>query len=367
MHSGHYIAYICPKADNEWFKFNDEVVTKCPASDAIEENFGDGCRSTNAYMLVYIKTSCVPEILRDVTEADVGNKELIECEITKEIEELANQHRFYEVIVFTSNALQNDKNLKKSKYLFDPNCGHSFFIEKEKDSNDLYKLLLEGFSAKSLVLWLLNIKKESIRTCDMQSFRDKPLKKLCNKDQVHLYVEPLSFSSEPFEKSKQALIFIKEYAAVSTRLIFHTHRYFMLKETVADLQAFIKNALGYDGSTANIAIIVEKGSDEQYSCRKCDPKQTISEIATKFQDTHSAMVVFEIIDIGGRSMYIQFTGAKNSSKGGHPSAELKRIENGIDVIVESDVGEGYVDRQFSPSDLLLDIVESLCAVQVSFD
>lgn len=365
LHSGHYIAYICPKADGKWFKFNDEVVTKCPASDAIEENFGNGCRSTNAYMLVYIKTSCAPEILRDVSEADVGDKALIECEITKELEELANRHRYYEAIVFTSHTLQNAKNLKKGKYLFDPNCGQSFFIEKEKDLNDLYQLLLDAFQVKSVVLWLLNIRKKSIRSCNLQSFCDKPLKKLCNKDQVHFFVDilPLEDSSMcPIDSNKLALIFIKEYASTSKSLIFHTHRYFMLKETVADLQAFIKNDLGYDISTARIAIIVEKGSDEQYSCRECDPKQSISEICTN----HSAMVVFEIVDYGGRSKFIQCAADKNSPKGGSPLAEAKRIENGIHVSVQNEAGEEYMDRQFSPSDLLMNIVEKLSAVQVSF-
>lgn len=373
MHSGHYIAYICPKADGKWFKFNDEIVTKCPARDAIEENFGDDLRSTNAYMLVYMKTSIVQQLLREVTEADVGDKTLIEGEITKEIEELANQDRFYEVLVFTSHALQNNINLHRGKYLFDPKCGQPFFIEKEKHLNDLHAVLLEQLRVKSLVLWLLNVKKKSIRTCDLQSFGDKPLKQLCNKDQVHFYVELSSLEDPstvpftvPFDSSKMALIFFKEYASMSKRLVFHTVGYFMLKQTVADLQTFIKHYMHYDGSAANIAIIAEKGSDEQCKCRECDPKQSISEIATKFCDTHSAMVVFEFVAIGGRSQYIR-NGVENSSKGGQASAEVEeRIENGIQVSVENDAGEGYVDRQFSPTDQLLMIVECLSFIQVSF-
>lgn len=365
MHSGHYIAYICPKANNEWYKFNDEVVTKCRANDAIKGNFGDDCQSTNAYMLVYIKTSCVQEILRDVTEADVGDKALIECEISKEIEELANQHKFYEVISFTSDALANDSKLKKGKFLFDPKHGQSFFIEKEKNLCDLYNVLVEGLNAQPLVLWLLNVRKQTIRSCDMESFSEKPLKKLCNKDQVHFFVEPAP--SKPFEKNKQAIIFIKEYVSLSKSLVFHMHHYIMLKATVADLQTVIKDSMVYDGSAANIAIIVEKGCDEQYSCRKCNPRELISEIVTKTQDTHSAMVVFEIVDqIVGRSKYIQITGETNSLKRGQAPAKVDRIENGIDVIVQNDVGEEYVHREFNPSDQLFDIVDYLSQVQVSF-
>lgn len=369
LNSGHYYAYICPKADGEWYKFNDEIVTKCSDSDAIQENFGDGYRSTNAYMLVYIKTSCVQEILQDVSEADVCDMALIERELTKEIEELANQHKFYEVITFTSSMLQNDNKLKKGEYLFDPKRGQSFFIEKEKSLSDLYDLLRNELRTESLTLWLLNVKKGVIRMCDMQSLFDKPLNKLCNKDKVHFYAELPSFEDppkDPFQKNKHTLIFIKEYDPITKRLIFHTHQYFMLSGTVAEIQEFIKYDIRYDGSADDIAIIVEKGIGEQYSCCECDRYQSISKVATKFSDTYSAFVVFEIVNHGRRPKYIQFAGVKNSSKQGQQSV-VEEVENGIDVNVKNDTGEEYVQRKYSPSDLLLSVVQYLSTIQVSFD
>lgn len=321
-------------------------------------------------MLVYIKTSCIQEILQDISEDDVDSRELIQCELTKEIEELANQHKFYEIIVFTPSLLQNNTNMKRSQYLFDSNRGLTFYIEKEKNFGDLNELLFKELCTKedhSLALWMVNIKKHSIRMCDVQSFLDKPLSKTCNKDRVHFYVEILSLKNPTmeFQTNKHALIFIKEYDFISGRLIFHTHRYFMLSETVADLQAFIKDHIKYDGDTKNIAIVVEKGAGDQHSCREWEAKHPISKIATKFSDTHSAMVVFEIIDQNRTPKYIQIAFGENSSKPKRESI-AQDIENGIHVDVKNDDTDGYyVNQTFSPSSPLSNIVDCISNVQVS--
>ncbi|XP_055301316.1 ubiquitin carboxyl-terminal hydrolase 7-like [Sitodiplosis mosellana] len=83
--SGHYMAYVCPKADGKWLKVNDETVTKCSLKDAVEENFGnDNANTTNAYFLVYIKESCIPNILRDIAVDEVVSLDLIKAEMSKQ-------------------------------------------------------------------------------------------------------------------------------------------------------------------------------------------------------------------------------------------------------------------------------------------
>lgn len=78
-HGGHYVVFINPKLDGKWFKFDDEVVSRCSKKDAINNNFGGNSsdeltfrHSTNAYMLVYVrdsqKTKC---IINDVIRADI--------------------------------------------------------------------------------------------------------------------------------------------------------------------------------------------------------------------------------------------------------------------------------------------------------
>ena len=61
-YGGHYVAYINPKGDGKWFKFDDDVVSICSKKEAIYSNYGGSNEDngfikscTNAYMLVYIR------------------------------------------------------------------------------------------------------------------------------------------------------------------------------------------------------------------------------------------------------------------------------------------------------------------------
>lgn len=62
-HGGHYVVFINPNGDGKWCKFDDDVVSCCNKTDAIDNNFGGNDEevpikhSTNAYMLVYIRDS----------------------------------------------------------------------------------------------------------------------------------------------------------------------------------------------------------------------------------------------------------------------------------------------------------------------
>lgn len=62
----------------KWFKFDDEVVSRCTKKDAIMNNFGGNSsdditfrHSSNAYMLVYIRDSCKEDILQQVDKVDI--------------------------------------------------------------------------------------------------------------------------------------------------------------------------------------------------------------------------------------------------------------------------------------------------------
>lgn len=77
-HGGHYVVFINPKLDNKWFKFDDEVVSRCSRKDAITANFGGSQsdeftfrHSTNAYMLVYVRDSHKQVVLSELKKADI--------------------------------------------------------------------------------------------------------------------------------------------------------------------------------------------------------------------------------------------------------------------------------------------------------
>jgi ubiquitin carboxyl-terminal hydrolase 7 len=77
-HGGHYVVFINPKLNGNWFKFDDEVVSRCLKKDAISANFGGTQsddltfrHSTNAYMLVYVRDSQKDIVLSDITKAEI--------------------------------------------------------------------------------------------------------------------------------------------------------------------------------------------------------------------------------------------------------------------------------------------------------
>ncbi|MCD9646609.1 CSN-associated deubiquitinating enzyme Ubp12, partial [Datura stramonium] len=89
VHGGHYYAFIRPTLSNQWYKFDDERVTKEDAKKALEEQYGGeeellptnpGFNNTpfkftkysNAYMLVYIRESDKEKIMCTVDQKDIA-------------------------------------------------------------------------------------------------------------------------------------------------------------------------------------------------------------------------------------------------------------------------------------------------------
>ncbi|KAK9156956.1 hypothetical protein Scep_003530 [Stephania cephalantha] len=102
VHGGHYYAYIRPTLSDQWFKFDDERVTKEDIKRALEEQYGGeeelpqtnpGFNNTpfkftkysNAYMLVYIRESDKEKIICNVDEKDIA--EHLRIRLKKEQEE----------------------------------------------------------------------------------------------------------------------------------------------------------------------------------------------------------------------------------------------------------------------------------------
>jgi ubiquitin carboxyl-terminal hydrolase 7 len=78
---GHYVAFINPKLDANWFKFDDDVVSCCSKDDAINANFGDNeserfafRHSTSAYKLVYVRDSFKNVVLSDMSKSDIPDQ-----------------------------------------------------------------------------------------------------------------------------------------------------------------------------------------------------------------------------------------------------------------------------------------------------
>ncbi|OLL21788.1 Ubiquitin carboxyl-terminal hydrolase 21 [Neolecta irregularis DAH-3] len=92
LHGGHYYALVKPDKDGQWFKYDDDRVTRATMAEVFDDNFGgDGPlsantqslmrhtfnrnitnkRYSNAYMLVYIREHYIDKVLSPVTENDI--------------------------------------------------------------------------------------------------------------------------------------------------------------------------------------------------------------------------------------------------------------------------------------------------------
>lgn len=169
MHSGendsggHDAVYINPHGDGNWFKFHDDIVYPVSKEEAVDNNFGNSqCpsagRRANAYMLSYIRSSSLDEILCEVTQDDIpeclkvkfSEERRIEAQRKKESNEA---HLYMDVQVLTEDSfskwsghdLFNTKNVKPV----------NFKIRKNETLENATKIIAEsfGYEAMQCHLW----------------------------------------------------------------------------------------------------------------------------------------------------------------------------------------------------------------------
>ncbi|KAH8955667.1 hypothetical protein BDL97_08G152600 [Sphagnum fallax] len=108
VHGGHYYAFIRPTLSDQWYKFDDERVTKEEVKRALEEQYGGeeelpqtnpGFNNTlfkftkysNAYMLVYIREADKDKVVCNVDEKDIADH--LQIRLKKEQEEKVRKRK----------------------------------------------------------------------------------------------------------------------------------------------------------------------------------------------------------------------------------------------------------------------------------
>ena len=116
---GHYVTYLNPNCDDNWFKFDDEIVFRCSKEEAIDNNFG-GQREhhnnrfcTNAYMLVYICENDMEDTIRTVSEEDIPQYLHQRIEEEKQVEaqkrkERQEAHLYMRIDVYTDKQFEHN-------------------------------------------------------------------------------------------------------------------------------------------------------------------------------------------------------------------------------------------------------------------
>ncbi|XWS56120.1 hypothetical protein CRYUN_Cryun09bG0059200 [Craigia yunnanensis] len=157
VHGGHYYAFIRPTLSDQWYKFDDERVTKEDVKRALEEQYGGeeelpqtnpGFNNTpfkftkysNAYMLVYIRESDKDKIICNVDEKDIA--EHLRIRLKKEQEDKEDKRRYKaQAHLYTIIKVARDEDLLeqigKDIYfdLVDHDKVRSFRIQKQTPFN----------------------------------------------------------------------------------------------------------------------------------------------------------------------------------------------------------------------------------------
>ncbi|KAI3512031.1 hypothetical protein L1887_19194 [Cichorium endivia] len=157
VHGGHYYAFIRPTLSDQWFKFDDERVTKEDLKRALDEQYGGEeelpqtnpgynnapfkfTKYSNAYMLVYIRESDKEKIICDVDEKDIA--EHLRIRLKKEQEEKEDKRRYKAqahlyTIIKVAREVDLLEQMGKDIYfdLVDHEKVHSFRIQKQMPFN----------------------------------------------------------------------------------------------------------------------------------------------------------------------------------------------------------------------------------------
>ncbi|TKY53566.1 Ubiquitin carboxyl-terminal hydrolase 12 [Spatholobus suberectus] len=129
VHGGHYYAYIRPTLSNQWFKFEDERVTKEDTKRALEEQYGGEeelphsnpgfnnspfkfTKYSNAYMLVYVRESDKDKIICNVDEKDIAEHLRVRLKKEQEEKELRRKEKS-EAHLYTIIKVARDKDLRE--------------------------------------------------------------------------------------------------------------------------------------------------------------------------------------------------------------------------------------------------------------
>ncbi|KAK7207041.1 cysteine proteinase [Myxozyma melibiosi] len=139
LNAGHYYALLKPEKEGDWYKFDDDRVTRATLKEVLDENYGEDLkdsnnnsntnglvghypmrqfnkfslkRHSNAYMLVYLRKSRVDNLLAPLKEEDTPQhiSESLEREQREEEarrKEREEQHLFMHVLVMSTRQFVN--------------------------------------------------------------------------------------------------------------------------------------------------------------------------------------------------------------------------------------------------------------------
>uniref|UniRef100_T1GTK6 ubiquitinyl hydrolase 1 n=1 Tax=Megaselia scalaris TaxID=36166 RepID=T1GTK6_MEGSC len=247
-HGGHYVVYINPKADGKWCKFDDDVVSSCSKTEAIEHNYGgvddemaiNAKHCSNAYMLVYIQlTQRLNEEKRlEIARRKERNESTLVIHVNVILEE-----------VFESHAGPELYDLDHSNY-------HQIRMKKSQTLDELLTILSQTFKVAQnrIRIWPSYPHRTQGQKFVYFDVNEDIHKQLINVESPwFVFVELLRPDCpgiiQPFDRKRDLFLFFKFYDPIKKCLTYLDHGQYQLSTRVRDIIPHINKTLGFDENT----------------------------------------------------------------------------------------------------------------------
>lgn len=295
FNAGHYYAYLKPSKSGDFYKFDDDRVTKATLRDVLEENYGGEYanvanggigqrqpymrgystkRSMNAYMLVYIRRSRLDQVFINVEENDIPSH--IEQRITEEQAELARkkkereeQHLYLHVGLITEKSFKTHTGFDLTNYETD--AGESYAptvhrLLKTSKVSDFAANVAEdlGVDVDQVRFWSMVGRQNKTNRPD-QPIRENDISMQEATDKYGSRGKPFYVWAESYPRSEdgqvhfpdpnpaspncQILVFLKYFDVRNQTLSGVGHVYVRKNDKVADIAPQINSLMQWDSST----------------------------------------------------------------------------------------------------------------------
>ena len=265
-HGGHYVVFINPKGDGKWCKFDDDVVSRCSKTEAVDQNFGGNedditvKHCTNAYMLVYIRE----DALETVTENDIPEQleERLQEEKRQEAirrKERNEAHLYMNVNVYTEDSFVGHKGAD----LFDPDKASckTFKIKKSASVREALETIATQmkYPVEGLRLWPIgpraNETSRPASALDSETELSRSISETSesqNPWNVFLeMIEPDSghTSLNPIDRENDVLLFFKYYDPKHRILSYFCHLHRPITSKTRELIPILNKMAGFPPET----------------------------------------------------------------------------------------------------------------------
>ncbi|XP_030755284.1 ubiquitin carboxyl-terminal hydrolase 7 isoform X3 [Sitophilus oryzae] len=271
-HGGHYVVFINPRGDGKWCKFDDDVVSRCTKGEAIEHNYGGHDEDlnmmnvkhcTNAYMLVYIRDSELPNVLQEVTDADIPSELADRLAEEKRMEQVRRKERNEAHLYMTIQVLLEDQfDGHQGNDLYDPEHAQFrvFKIRKQAPVAEMMEMLADAFKypPEQIRPWPFSqrLSNQTMRpgVLDLEDLHKTVLDAAENVNPWNIFLELLppdsGQSSLPaFDKETDVMLFFKMYDPKQKKIHYCGHSYVPVTSKLSDIIPLLNERAGFAPDT----------------------------------------------------------------------------------------------------------------------